>query len=87
MNHSYMFGNKGMREQELGIFPPPFFKLTNFNCLQDPPFVLDASLGVINRVEKIGGASSRGENSYGLEIVCKVNFYLCFTIGEGEHTF
>jgi hypothetical protein len=42
--------------------------------LQDPPFVLDASLGVISRVEKIGGASSRGENSYGLETVCKVNF-------------
>ncbi|KAL2806961.1 myotubularin-related protein 2 isoform 1 [Daubentonia madagascariensis] len=38
---------------------------------RDPPFVLDASLGVINRVEKIGGASSRGENSYGLETVCK----------------
>ncbi|XP_028903731.1 myotubularin-related protein 2 isoform X4 [Ornithorhynchus anatinus] len=38
---------------------------------RDPPFVLDASLGVISRVEKIGGASSRGENSYGLEIVCK----------------
>ncbi|XP_070282036.1 phosphatidylinositol-3,5-bisphosphate 3-phosphatase MTMR2 isoform X2 [Myotis yumanensis] len=38
---------------------------------QDPPFVLDASLGVISRVEKIGGASSRGENSYGLETVCK----------------
>jgi len=73
-----MFGNMGIREQELGIFPPPLFKLTNFNCLQDPPFVLDASLGVINRVEKIGGASSRGENSYGLEIVCKVNFNLLF---------
>ncbi|XP_071411466.1 phosphatidylinositol-3,5-bisphosphate 3-phosphatase MTMR2 isoform X2 [Pithys albifrons albifrons] len=41
---------------------------------RDPPFVLDASLGVINRVEKIGGASSRGENSYGLEIVCKPLF-------------
>lgn len=82
-----MFGNIDIREQELGIFPPPLFKLTNFNCLQDPPFVLDASLGVINRVEKIGGASSRGENSYGLEIVCKVNFNLCFTIGEGESTF
>ncbi|KAH0625184.1 hypothetical protein JD844_033394 [Phrynosoma platyrhinos] len=41
---------------------------------RDPPFVLDAPLGVINRVEKIGGASSRGENSYGLEIVCKSLF-------------
>ncbi|XP_026531430.1 myotubularin-related protein 2 [Notechis scutatus] len=38
---------------------------------RNPPFVLDGPLGVINRVEKIGGASSRGENSYGLEIVCK----------------
>uniref|UniRef100_A0A4X2KYU5 Phosphatidylinositol-3,5-bisphosphate 3-phosphatase MTMR2 n=1 Tax=Vombatus ursinus TaxID=29139 RepID=A0A4X2KYU5_VOMUR len=38
---------------------------------RDPPFVLDASLGVISRVEKIGGASSRGENSYGLETMCK----------------
>ena len=28
---------------------------------------------MISRVEKIGGASSRGENSYGLETVCKVN--------------
>ncbi|KAK7807704.1 hypothetical protein U0070_010919 [Myodes glareolus] len=41
---------------------------------RDPPFVLDASLGVISRVEKIGGASSRGENSYGLETVCKPLF-------------
>ncbi|XP_026562655.1 myotubularin-related protein 2 isoform X2 [Pseudonaja textilis] len=38
---------------------------------RNPPFVLDGPLGVINRVEKIGGASSRGENSYGLEIMCK----------------
>ncbi|KAG8136979.1 hypothetical protein E2320_005524 [Naja naja] len=41
---------------------------------RNPPFVLDGPLGVINRVEKIGGASSRGENSYGLEIVCKPLF-------------
>lgn len=85
VNHSSMFGNIGIREQELGIFPPPLFKLTNLNCLQDPPFVLDASLGVINRVEKIGGASSRGENSYGLEIVCKVNFYLFYNRGRGTY--
>lgn len=52
----------------------PLLKFCFFlSFLQDPPFVLDASLGVISRVEKIGGASSRGENSYGLETVCKVN--------------
>ncbi|KAI1903163.1 hypothetical protein AGOR_G00024380 [Albula goreensis] len=42
-----------------------FFKCTD----RDPAFVLDLPLGVISRVEKIGGASSRGEVSYGL--VCK----------------
>lgn len=33
--------------------------------------MLDLPLGVVSRVEKIGGASSRGEVSYGL--VCKVS--------------
>ncbi|XP_043561048.1 myotubularin isoform X4 [Chiloscyllium plagiosum] len=37
----------------------------------DPSMTLDIPLGVISRVEKIGGQSSRGENSYGLEITCK----------------
>uniref|UniRef100_A0A668ALU0 phosphatidylinositol-3,5-bisphosphate 3-phosphatase n=1 Tax=Myripristis murdjan TaxID=586833 RepID=A0A668ALU0_9TELE len=41
-----------------------------FNCIdRDPAFVLDLPLGVVSRVEKIGGASSRGDVSYGL--VCK----------------
>lgn len=33
--------------------------------------MLDLPLGVVSRVEKIGGASSRGDVSYGL--VCKVS--------------
>ncbi|XP_026768088.1 myotubularin-related protein 2 isoform X2 [Pangasianodon hypophthalmus] len=36
---------------------------------REPVFVLDLPLGVISRIEKIGGASSRGDISYGL--VCK----------------
>uniref|UniRef100_A0A4W5K4Z8 phosphatidylinositol-3,5-bisphosphate 3-phosphatase n=1 Tax=Hucho hucho TaxID=62062 RepID=A0A4W5K4Z8_9TELE len=41
-----------------------------FRCMdREPAFVLDLPLGVVSRVEKIGGASSRGEVSYGL--VCK----------------
>lgn len=40
--------------------------------LQDPVVVLNVPLGVISRIEKMGGASSRGENSYGLDITCKV---------------
>lgn len=39
---------------------------------QDVVVMLDVPLGAISRVEKMGGASSRGENSYGLEITCKV---------------
>ncbi|KAF4073484.1 hypothetical protein AMELA_G00259180 [Ameiurus melas] len=42
-----------------------FFRSVN----REPLFVLDLPLGVISRVEKIGGASSRGDVSYGL--VCK----------------
>ncbi len=43
------------------------------SCLKETPVTLDVPLGVISRVEKMGGASSRGENSYGLEITCKVS--------------
>lgn len=41
--------------------------------LQDVVVILDVPLGTISRVEKMGGASSRGENSYGLDITCKVS--------------
>ena len=44
----------------------------NASNLQDPPNILDVPLGVITRVDKVGGATSRGENSYGIEILCKV---------------
>ncbi|KAM8975882.1 phosphatidylinositol-3,5-bisphosphate 3-phosphatase MTMR2 [Pelodytes ibericus] len=52
------------------------FTVTNyrlyFKCLErGQRLVLDAPLGVIGRIERIGGASSRGENSHGVEIVCK----------------
>jgi hypothetical protein len=36
------------------------------------PFSLAVPLGVISRVEKVGGIRSVGENSYGIEIICKV---------------
>ncbi|XP_063286616.1 myotubularin-related protein 2 [Pelobates fuscus] len=52
------------------------FTVTNYRLYfksleRDHRLVLDAPLGVISRIEKIGGASSRGENSHGVEIVCK----------------
>lgn len=43
-----------------------------FYSLQDLAPILDVPLGVISRIEKMGGVTSRGENSYGLDITCKV---------------
>uniref|UniRef100_H0W1Q8 phosphatidylinositol-3,5-bisphosphate 3-phosphatase n=1 Tax=Cavia porcellus TaxID=10141 RepID=H0W1Q8_CAVPO len=48
------------------------FKMYFKNVERDPHFVLDVPLGVISRVEKIG-AQSHGDNSCGIEIVCKVD--------------
>ncbi|XP_028338409.1 phosphatidylinositol-3-phosphate phosphatase MTMR1 isoform X1 [Physeter macrocephalus] len=46
------------------------FKMYFKNVERDPHFVLDVPLGVISRVEKIG-AQSHGDNSCGIEIMCK----------------
>ena len=40
--------------------------------MQEPPLILDVPLGICSRVEKIGGSTSKGENSYGIDILCKV---------------
>ncbi|WAQ97882.1 MTMR2-like protein [Mya arenaria] len=44
-----------------------FFKSTD----RETPFTLDVPLGVISRVDKIGGTTSRGENSYCIDLHCK----------------
>lgn len=43
-------------------------------AVKDSTFVLDLPLGILNRVEKITGTSSRGDVSYLL--VCKV-IHIC----------
>ncbi|XP_006632800.1 myotubularin isoform X1 [Lepisosteus oculatus] len=52
----------------------------------DPPVTLDVPLGAISRVEKMGGASSRGENSYGLDITCKDMRNLRFALKQEGHS-
>ncbi|XP_031458541.1 myotubularin isoform X1 [Phasianus colchicus] len=52
----------------------------------DPVVVLDVPLGVISRIEKMGGASSRGENSYGLDITCKDLRNLRFALKQEGHS-
>lgn len=48
--------------------------------------VLEVPLGVIARIEKMGGASSRGENSYGLDITCKDMRNLRFALKQETHS-
>uniref|UniRef100_A0AAY5K8N6 Myotubularin n=1 Tax=Esox lucius TaxID=8010 RepID=A0AAY5K8N6_ESOLU len=52
----------------------------------DPAVTLNVPLGVIGRVEKMGGASSRGENSYGLDITCKDMRNLRFALKQEGHS-
>lgn len=47
---------------------------------------LDVSLGVVSRIEKVGGASSRGENSYGIDILCKDMRNLRFAHKQENHS-
>ncbi|KAL5281195.1 MTMR2 family protein [Megaselia abdita] len=50
------------------------------------PVVVDVPLGLISRVEKIGGSTSRGENSYGIEIFCKDMRNLRFAHKHQNHS-
>ncbi|KAJ8276162.1 hypothetical protein COCON_G00079140 [Conger conger] len=52
----------------------------------EPVVMLDVPLGTISRVEKMGGASSRGENSYGLDITCKDMRNLRFALKQEGHS-
>ncbi|XP_030045283.1 myotubularin-related protein 1, partial [Microcaecilia unicolor] len=53
-----------------GMLTVTDFKMYFKNVERDPHFILDVPLGVISRVEKIG-VQSHGDNSSGIEIVCK----------------
>lgn len=53
---------------------------------REPAFVLDVPLGVLSRIEKVGGASSRGDHSYGIELVCKDMRNLRFAHKQENHS-
>uniref|UniRef100_A0A8C5Q063 Myotubularin n=1 Tax=Leptobrachium leishanense TaxID=445787 RepID=A0A8C5Q063_9ANUR len=52
----------------------------------EPLVTFSVPLGVIARIEKMGGASSRGENSYGLDITCKDMRNLRFALKQEVHS-
>lgn len=94
---SLLPGEDGVIEKEV-IYMCPFngpvkgkVLITNYRLHfrssdTDLTVILDVPLGAINRVEKMGGASSRGENSYGLDITCKDMRNLRFALKQEGHS-
>uniref|UniRef100_L7M0Y8 phosphatidylinositol-3,5-bisphosphate 3-phosphatase n=1 Tax=Rhipicephalus pulchellus TaxID=72859 RepID=L7M0Y8_RHIPC len=52
----------------------------------EPRFTLEVPLGVVSRIEKVGYASSRGENAYGIELFCKDLRSLKFAHKQENHS-
>ncbi|KAK0050555.1 myotubularin-related protein 2 [Biomphalaria pfeifferi] len=69
-----------------GILTVTNYKLYFKSIEREPPFILDAPLGVASQVEKIGGATSRGVNSYGIDILCKDIRNLRFAHKQENHS-
>ncbi|XP_026323339.1 myotubularin-related protein 2 isoform X2 [Hyposmocoma kahamanoa] len=59
------------------------FRPTDAATLQG---TLSVPLGVVSRIEKVGGASSKGENSYGIEVFCKDMRNLRFAHKQENHS-
>lgn len=69
-----------------GILTLTNYKL-NFQAVSDTLVKeVNLSLGMISRIEKVGGVSSRGENSYGIEIFCKDIRNLRFALKQENHS-
>lgn len=52
----------------------------------ESPNVVEVPLGVVSRIEKVGGASTRGENAYGIEVFCKDMRNLRFAHKQENHS-
>ncbi|XP_065322687.1 myotubularin-related protein 2-like isoform X2 [Gordionus sp. m RMFG-2023] len=68
-----------------GLLGVTNFRLT-FTATQKGDVILDLPLGVVYRLEKIGNLSSRGENSYGIEVYCKDLRTLKFAYKPENHS-
>ncbi|CAH0553391.1 unnamed protein product [Brassicogethes aeneus] len=69
-----------------GILTITNFKLYFRPVDKDTPNLIDVPLGVVSRIEKVGGASSRGENAYGIDIFCKDMRNLRFAHKQENHS-
>uniref|UniRef100_A0A1B6HZS2 phosphatidylinositol-3,5-bisphosphate 3-phosphatase n=1 Tax=Homalodisca liturata TaxID=320908 RepID=A0A1B6HZS2_9HEMI len=69
-----------------GVLSVTNYKLHFRSVDRDPLYYIDVPLGVVSRVEKVGGQSSRGENSYGIELFCKDMRNLRFGHKQENHS-
>lgn len=69
-----------------GVLTVTNYKLYFRSVDRDTPNVVDVPLGVVSRIEKVGGASSRGENAYGIEVFCKDMRNLRFAHKQQNHS-
>ncbi|XP_050293945.1 myotubularin-related protein 2 [Anthonomus grandis grandis] len=69
-----------------GVLTVTNYKLYFRSADKDLSNVIEVPLGVISRIEKVGGASSRGENAYGIEIFCKDMRNLRFAHKQENHS-
>lgn len=69
-----------------GILTVTNYKLFFRSVDKDMPNVIEVPLGVVTRIEKVGGASSKGENAYGIEIFCKDMRNLRFAHKQENHS-
>lgn len=69
-----------------GILSITNYKLHFRSVDRETPYVVEVPLGVVSRIEKVGGASSKGENSYGIEVFCKDMRNLRFAHKQENHS-
>lgn len=56
------------------------------NEKQENSFIIEVPLCTVNRIEKVGGSTSKGENSYGIELFCKDMRNLRFAHKQENHS-
>ncbi|XP_043275245.1 myotubularin-related protein 2 isoform X2 [Venturia canescens] len=69
-----------------GVLSVTNYKLHFRSIDRETPHIVEVPLGVVSRIEKVGGASSRGENSYGIEVFCKDMRNLRFAHKQEKHS-
>ncbi|XP_078044859.1 phosphatidylinositol-3-phosphate phosphatase isoform X2 [Augochlora pura] len=69
-----------------GILSVTNYKLHFRSTDRETPYVVEVPLGIVSRIEKVGGASSRRENSYGIEAFCKDIRNLRFAHKQENHS-